>query len=465
MSVAFIGLMTALAGIWGLSRGREVLFLLLAIAAVLGAASAVTVGAANIPPGHLLLGFVAISLASDKDAMNVFLAQFSPEKPGIWLAALTLYGVIGAIFIPQLLAGVTLIVPLGTTSYGDTGSTVPLTTVSSNLTQSLYMIANVACFGATAALASNPSGLSAVLKGLLAYCAANLFFAFADLATYYSGTQSFLSFIRNANYTLHVDDEIAGMKRIVGSFTEASSFARSTLGTLGFLATLWLAGYRPYLTGTMTALSAVVLIGSTSSTGMAGLPVMLLIVFLTGIHFAVKDRISASGLLAITLAPLLIVLFVLYLALDEQLSRRVYDYVNLVVLNKASSDSGVERSSWNTIGLQNFYDSNGLGVGLGTVRTSSFLVALLAGLGVPGTLFYIAFLARSFVNGNTRHDQWSGTVQAASRNGCLGLLVGDLVISPTVDQGLFFYMLAATAAAQAIPYPQRVKTFQLGVRP
>ena len=465
MSVAFIGLITALAGIWGLSRGREALFLLLAIAAVLGAASAVTVGAANIPPGHLLLGFVAIGLASDREAMDDFLAQFGPEKPGIWLAALTLYGVIGAIFIPQLLAGATMIVPLGTTSYGDTGSTVPLTTVSSNLTQSLYMIANVVCFGVTAALASSPSGLSAVLKGLLAYCVANLLFAFADLATYYTGTQSLLSFIRNANYTLHVDDEIAGMKRIVGSFTEASSFARTTLGAFGFLTTLWLAGYRPYFTGIMAALSAVALIGSTSSTGMAGLPVMLLVVFLTGIHFALRDRISGSGLLAVTLAPLLIVLFVLYLALDEQMSRRIYDYVDLVVLNKASSDSGIERSSWNAIGLQNFYDSNGLGVGLGTVRTSSFLVALLAGLGVPGTLFYVVFLVRSFVNRNPRDDQWRETVQTAARNGCLGLLVGDLVISPTVDQGLFFYMLAATGAALTAPYPQRLKTSPLGALP
>lgn len=465
MSVGLIGVLTAIAGAWGVSLGRETLFYLLAIGSVLGAASALTIGSANIPPGHLLLSFLAISMIKDTKAVNSVLAQFNPGKPGIWLLGLTIYGVIGAFFIPRMLAGTTLIVPLGTTIYGDTGSTVPLTTVSSNFTQSVYMIADVACFGMTAALASSQPGFSAVLKGLLIYCAANLIFAFADLATYQTGTQALLSFIRNANYTLHINDEIAGMKRIVGSFTEASSFARSTLGVFGFLSTLWLAGYRPYLTGFMAALSAMALVGSTSSTGLAGLPIMLFIMFLTGIHLAWKDRITGAGLLAVSLAPLLIVLFILYLAIDDQLGRHVYDYVNLVVLNKASSDSGVERSSWNDIGIQNFYDSAGLGVGLGTARTSSFIVALLAGLGVPGTIFYLAFLWRSFHNRHPGPDRLNVIVRIAARNGCVGLLVGDLVISPTVDQGLFFYMLAATAAAQTIPFRQRIRPLQAGAYP
>src|SRR5713226_5318658 len=95
------------------------------------------------------------------------------------------------------------------------------------------------------------TSLKVSIWSLISFAAGNVLFALLDLGTYATGTQWLLDFMRNALYTLHFEEEVAGLKRIVGSFTEASVFAGSTLGALGYTGTLWLCGRRPMLTGTL----------------------------------------------------------------------------------------------------------------------------------------------------------------------------------------------------------------------
>ncbi|POF31085.1 hypothetical protein [Roseibium marinum] len=455
MSIAFIGIVSIIGGFSSFLLGNAALVRMLAIAAVLGAAAALFVGNTNIPPAHVLLGFLAFGVMADKSTANTFFHGFEFGKPGFWLLLLVIYGVLSAYFAPRLFAEDMAIVPLGRSSYADTGSTVPLGPVSSNLTQSIYLISDVLCFGLVSAVAGRPEGFNFVVKALIAYCVANLFFAILDLVTYATGTQSFMSFIRNIRYTLHVNDQVAGMKRIVGSFTEASSFARSTLGVLGFAGTLWLAGYRPVLTSILTFTAVVMVVMSTSSTGLAGAPVVMLILYATGLQLAFTYGLHGYSLFFLLISPLCVIAVLLLLIIDGALWNQIFDYVNLVVLDKASSDSGVERGSWNELAWQNFTASYGLGVGLGTIRASSLFYALLAGVGIPGTLFYFAFCYTAFIGKSWQVTFHGHAVRLAARNGCLGLLVGDLVVSPSIDQGLFFYMLAALAAAGTVTATER----------
>ena len=135
----------------------------------------------------------------------------------------------------------------------------------------------------------------------------NVLFAFLDLVTYATGTQWLLEFIRNAQYSLHIEEQISGLKRIVGSFTEASAFARSTLGALGFTGTLWLCGRRPALTGTLALASLALVVLSTSSTGLAGTLPVLLILYATALlrlGFQPSRPVSSA---AVMCAPLLVV--------------------------------------------------------------------------------------------------------------------------------------------------------------
>lgn len=447
MSIEPIGVLTILIGLVCLMLGTGALVHGLAIMAVLGAAAAILVGAANIQPGHVMLVFLTFGVLSRRREAAAAIRALHPNEPGFWFACLVTYGVASAFLMPRVFAGITEIVPLGTTAFDDTGSTVPLAPVSSNVTQSLYLSTTLLCLITLNAIAATREGFSTVFNALLACCVANTVFAILDIATYATGTQELLGFIRNARYTLHTDSEIAGMKRIVGSYTEASVFARSTLGVLGFAGTLWLCGLRPRLTGAVAGLSLVLIVLSTSSTGLAGTPVMLLLLYAFAFARLIQGNAGPQETTFAFGAPVIGLAVVLLLLLDPETAAKIYGYVDLVVLNKASSDSGIERSSWNVISFQNFLDSWGLGVGLGTARASSFAVALLASVGIPGALFYAVFVFECFLRPRGQPGSREADIAAAVRNGYAGLLIGDLLVGPIIDQGFFFCMLAGLAAA------------------
>jgi hypothetical protein len=448
MSIEPIGLLTIIVGFLCLQLGSRATFATFVVAALFGSAAALLIGSANIQPAHLLLAFVAATvLRHPREAAGAISAVRLP-KPGFWLMCLVLYGVISGILMPRLLAGSTQIVPLGVSEYANTGSTVPLGPVSSNFTQGVYLVADLICFTMTVAIASTQAGFVAIAAALVAYAAGNVLFALLDLGTYSTGTQWTLDFMRNAQYTLHNEEEVSGLKRIVGSFTEASAFARSTLGALGFTGTLWLCGRRPALTGALALASLVLVVLSTSSTGLAGAPPVLVILYATAVMRGGFHPSRPYGLAAVLCAPLLVAAVVLAVLLDDRASETIRNYFDLLIFNKSASESGIERDSWNTFALQNFFDSYGLGVGLGTVRTSSFPLALLSNDGVPGSLFYLLFVATAFGRQRGTPRTFPSDVRLAARNACLGLIIGDIFAAPTVEQGLLFYVLAGMACAE-----------------
>jgi hypothetical protein len=290
-----IGLVTIIAGLVCLLLGFRATVAALVVATLFGAAAAILVGGANIQPAHLFLAFVAMAVITRRQEVAAVVRAIGPPEPGFWLACLVLYGVVGGFFLPRLLAGSTVILPLGTSQYGP--GIVPLGPVSSNFTQGIYLSADLVCFALVVAAASTRAGFEALASALTAYAAGNVVFALLDLGTYATGTQGFLDFMRNAQYTLHHEEEVSGLKRIVGSFTEASAFAGSTLVALAFTGTMWLCGRRPALNGVLALSSLVLLILSTSSTGLLGAPVVLVILYVTalkrcGLH--PSRRISAE---------------------------------------------------------------------------------------------------------------------------------------------------------------------------
>ena len=61
------------------------------------------------------------------------------------------------------------IIPLGTSEYTHTGSTVPLGPVSGNLTQAIYLVADFICFIMIVAIASTQAGFATITSALMAY--------------------------------------------------------------------------------------------------------------------------------------------------------------------------------------------------------------------------------------------------------------------------------------------------------
>src|ERR1700689_2630118 len=116
------------------------------------------IGSANIPPAHLLLGFAAFLTLSRRSELAEAFRAISFPKPAFWLMCLLVYGVIGGILLPRVLAGTTAIIPLGISEFADTGSTVPLGPVSSNFTQSVYLTADFVCFVMIVAIGATQRG-------------------------------------------------------------------------------------------------------------------------------------------------------------------------------------------------------------------------------------------------------------------------------------------------------------------
>ncbi|TXN34582.1 hypothetical protein FV233_29645, partial [Methylobacterium sp. WL7] len=264
-----IGFITLFAGIVCLSIGHRAASVVLVTSTLLGSAAALLVGAATIQPAHFFLGFVAITALTRTREANAAIHALTPPAPGFWLLCMVAYGVIGGLFFPRLFAGATSIFPVGTTQYAPNNSTVPLGPTSGNTTQSIYLTADLVCYALISSVAATHRGFFTLLKALILYALFNIFFAALDVLTYSTGTQGFLDFIRNAQYALHLDEQVGDIKRIAGSFTESSAFAQATLGALGFTGTLSLSGYRPLYTGQLAFVSLILLILSTSSTGLA----------------------------------------------------------------------------------------------------------------------------------------------------------------------------------------------------
>jgi len=449
MSIEPIGLLTITVALICVFLGYRATFATLVAATLFGAAAAILIGSANIQPAHLFLAFAAMTTLARRHEAAIATQATKFPQPGFWLMCLVLYGILSGIFMPRLLAGFTQIIPLGTSEYADTGSTVPLGPVSSNFTQGIYIVADFICFIMTVAVASTRAGFLAITGALVAYVAGNVLFALIDLVTYNTGTQWLLDFMRNAQYTLHVEEEVVGLKRIVGSFTEASAFAHSTVAALGFIGTVWLCGRRPALTGTLAIASLILLVLSTSSAGLATVPPLLIILYATALKRSGFDsRNSPYTSAALLCAPLLVLAVILAVQLDDEASKPIRDYLDALIFSKSTTDSGVTRNSWNTFALQNFFDSYGLGVGLGTVRTSSLPVALLSNVGVPGTIFYLLFAASGFLRRRGTPRSFPADVRLAASNACLALVVGDTFAGTTVEQGLLFYVLAGMACAE-----------------
>ena len=448
MSVEPIGIFTVALGLYCLSLSQAATMKVFIALTLLGAAAAFVIGSSSVQPAHLFLLFVALSIFRGTQQTTPLADGLHFGRPGFWLACLVLYGGLSAYFLPRLFADATMIVPLGVADRPLTSGVVSLAPVSSNLTQTVYMVADLACFLLVAAIGSTAQGFRAVVTGLVAYAALNILFAALDVVTAAIGAQDILKFIRNAQYTFHDNDQVNGMKRIVGSWPEASAFAGTTLGAFGFTSTLWLCGRSPRWGGALALTSFALIILSTSSGGLVAAPACLALFYVTAVMRSGTSPDCGNSNAVVIFAPLVAVAVGLAIVLQDDLFNSIYDYVDLAILSKSTSSSGMERGSWNTYGLQNFFDTYGMGVGLGTARTSSFLVAVLSNVGIPGALFFLLFITMALGPSRAMARSFTADIQLAARNGCLCLLAGSLVVGPTVDLGLLFFILAGLAASR-----------------
>ena len=455
MQIEAIGAITAILGLLGWFAGPRLAVPVFVVSTLLSAAAALiltALGGANIQPAHLLLGFLAVSTAASRASLRRAGEALLPPNAGFWLLLTALYATLSAIFLPRIFAGSTYVFAIARTEVGPGIVSMPLAPTSGNITQAVYFLGDVICFLVFYDAASRPDGMKTVTAAVIAAAAINLALAAIDLGSYWAGVGDVLGVIRNANYRMLDDATALGFKRIVGSFPEASTFAYFTSGFLAFCTKLCLEGIRPRLTGALALMSLAALAFATSSTGYAATTGFAVLLFATSLGRVFFGRVRKSTFIAATALPLVLAAGVTALRLDAPLWRTASEVIDASIFNKMSSSSGIERAKWNDQALINFADTHGLGAGDGSVRASSFPLAVLGNIGVFGAMAYGAFLLCVCFG---RRDRWRNPFpagcQSAARWACLTQLIGASVAGSFIDLGLPFFVFAGLACAGPAP--------------
>jgi hypothetical protein len=451
MQIEALGIVAVAFGCLGWLLGPAFTIQVFLVSTLLGAAAAIvltSLGFATIQPAHLLLGFVVCSVISRQRSVRLIGRSAAFPNEGCWLLLTASYAVLSALLLPRIFAGSTYVFAIARTEIGPGILSLPLAPTSGNITQLIYFLGDILCFFAFYIYAGEPDGLKAVVRGILACTAVNLLFALIDIGSWMLHAGDLLAVIRTANYRMLDDATVGGFKRIVGSFPEASTFAYFTLGWFAFCTRLWLAGFHSRVTAPLALLSFCALLFATSSTGYAGTAAFLAALLVASIGQVLTRPVSRRTLGFTALAPVIAGAVLIGLHLHQPSWQVVTNMVDKTIVSKMSTESGVERGMWNQQALTNFNETRGLGAGVGSVRASSFPVAVLGNIGAIGAVTYGSFLIAVLFRRKSRWTEpYPAACQSAARWACATQLIGASVAGSFIDLGLPFFIFAGLACA------------------
>lgn len=454
MSIELIGLITFAIGVFATLRSSALALTLACCAGLLGAASAFSVGSANVTPGHLSLAFLVLAVLIRHRGFDFATLAMQRGRPGFLLLLLCIWGFSSAFLMPRVFAGEFMVFPMN--SDRKFIIEVPLYPSGANFNQAVYFAAALFIFAAVSSFARTNDMLKKAGGALIIASALNLAIVVVDTLTFAIGATNVLDFVRNADYSQAFSHKFLGVKRVTGAFPEASTFAMFSVGLFAFNFRLWRGGIRPEITGVIALFTFFAILFSFSSTGYLALICYLIFAYARVMarsdgRRSLASRSSTNRIIFISLGPLVALAAAAAVAIKPDLLTPIAETFDQSITNKLGSASGVERTAWNMGGLRAFIDSFGLGAGLGSVRTSSFLVGIMANLGIIGLLLFGAFFFRLFLEDVSRRsrlaDDESRQYASAGRAGCFAILVAACVSSSTVDLGIHFYVMAGIACA------------------
>ena len=454
MSIELIGLITFGVGVLAVMRSTAMALALACCAGLLGAASAMSFGSANITPGHLSLGFLVVAVLIRNRGFDYATLAMQRGRPGFILLLLCIWGFGSAILMPRLFAGEFMIFPMN--SDRKFIIEVPLYPSGANFNQAVYFAAALFIFAAVSSMARTNDMLKRAGGALIIASALNLIIVLIDTATFAVGAVNALDFIRNADSSQNFSHKFMGVKRVTGAFPEAATFATFSVGLFAFNFRLWRGGVRPETTGLIALLTFFAILFAFSSTGYLALICYLAVAYArvlgrTDGRRSLASRSSTNRIIFISLGPLAALAAAAAVAIKPDLLTPVMETFDQSITSKLGSASGVERTSWNMGGLRAFIETYGLGAGVGSVRTSSFLVGVMANLGLIGLVLFGVFFMRLFLEDVSKRSRLandeSHQYASAGRAGCFAILIASAVSSSSVDLGIHFYVMAGIACA------------------
>ena len=366
--------------------------------------------------------------------------------------------VVTTIFMPRLFAHELLVVP-----FRGALELSPLQPTPQNISQLAYLSISILAVFAFARLLQSQEVREHALKALCFGGAVAAATGFIDYLSQFVALDPLLAPFRTATYALATNIEVLGVKRIVGLMPEASAFGGLCLALLSALYFF----RRAIIDDTTRNIYAPAVMGllalccwlSTSSGTYLGVAVLIVVAsaeWLLRAH-AIGDtgglyRRGVLGELSVVVS--LVIVLALMILLRPAIMDPVFALIDRMVLEKTSSSSFEERGMWRMVALNSIGETYGFGVGVGSTRSSSSIVAIFSGTGVLGGLLYHAFVLQALLRSPVGLPPEEQLIQSAFRFSFIPPFVVSLVVGNADFGGIAafsFGIVTAVAIAAANP--------------
>jgi hypothetical protein len=438
MSIEIFGYIEILLIFYALFARAEKVVIVMGCLAMFIAAASVTIGGTTLNPAIVFLPVFAFrGLVGGKAPPTK-----QSRKAAIYFCAFIAYALLATLLCPRIFEDQ---ITVGWTRHAaGLPDLHPLKPGEGNMTQMGYALGALVCFLASNAIFRRERGTETLIKLAFTLSAFLIFWSFVDLATYYTGTSFLLDFIRNGSYAILSNDTISGLRRISGTYTEASFYASNALALFAFMFSFYQTGVKKRLAGIYAIILFGLLMLSTSTTAYVGLALYISwVCFSYLLDLSKKGRIKRSIFVLSAAGLLAVFAFGLFCVFADGLH-----LIQQMVFEKLDSHSGTERSTWNRTAWNAFLDSYGFGVGIGSTIASSFVLVLLSNTGLIGTFLYGKFFtsATKIPESGSRPDLTRKAVFAC-RESLIAFMIGVSLSYFVFEIGMMPYIFLGAAAA------------------
>ncbi len=417
-----------------------------------GSTAIATIGALGGSSPLIYTVFVLLFLASMLPRRNLLRdlgRVFSDGWVPFIVLALMVYACLGAYILPRLFAGETTAFVVSRTGTGGAYVEVSLAPTSANTTQTGYFMLGALTFYAASVVLLKRRAVEKFRLGFFAFAFMNAALGIIDLAGKMAGLGDVLAPIRTASYSLLTESAEAGFWRIVGGFAETSAFSAATLPCIAFTFCYGrVAGSRISLA--LSAVLLALLVFSTSSTGYVAGAIIAIPLILSTAHATLSGRLTRFDVALMALVVVVAVIALWIFIFDARAFDPLVRLFDATLFNKASSSSAQERGYWNSRSLQALVDTAGLGIGFGSSRASSWVVALLSQMGVLGALMMamlIGVLAKGIGRPMATADLELLAIHQGVRASALASLTALSISNGSADPGLLVFIALAVVLA------------------
>jgi len=438
-----------IACLYAIVRDLRLLFLLFFCSLCFGSFTVVPVsltGGLTITPTSVLSLALVARLLMSFDGINFVLQATASVFSLRLLKIYCIVAVITTLFMSRLFQDHIYVYSLRNVDY------TLLKPTSQNITQLAYVILSCSTAVALARLYKEGSYL---LLTIIALCSLALLLGITGLLDNFHVTSA-LSPFRNGSYIVHAEHNVLGAKRIIGLMPEASSYA--TLCVSVFVILFFLRKYCPshftrnYLIPVCLIVLGVCIWYSASSTGFIGVIVFLLVIILsvikrvfTHLFAGVTNTRKIGNFLGAVLIVASIAMF------GDWVLNRMQDalaVLDLMLFKKIDSESYLTRSAQNMTAWRAFIDSHLLGIGLGSTRTSSSILAVVSGVGLLGAVALYSQLILLGIKPAGGVESQTASV-SVYRKSMMPIFVMSAVSSSVADFGpLVAFLIAFSVASR-----------------